>query len=527
MGKSKTATRILKTGIWLQPVTMVCIICLIGDDWKQQTPGCLLLSIIPVVLLYFFRLQGSIKDEPEKPRAMYPAVDRELLRQEPRDGDIVIGRYKGQYVCRSIREDAHYLILGGAGSGKSSGIIIPTLLCNPDSSSFILDIKGELSEKAVKAGDERIRIFNPQDRGQWGYDPFFNLTDSSTEQEQFEVMQSISFSLITLPADIKDPFWKNSARNMLTGLFLYHYRQGRHDMAAIVDEILGRPIADSVSDAMENAKTASICYKYLVQFSNMSEETISGIFAELANALAIFATDADIRYALSVNPRRVNPQMLEDGYSIFLVIREDKLSAYYNLLQLIINQTLAELEKRPEDARPVIFMIDELPRILSAGKIERLLDASRTLRSRRVRLVLVTQSLEALEIAFCENEAVDLLSNCSYKIILDSSSSKSQKLVCDWAGTYKERKQSVSGQRQRTTSYEDKDILRPSDLMTLDRSGELILISPYGYNRIEKCPYYSDRYFKPLADDIREYNRMVKELNGAAGKMSQAEKKDQ
>lgn len=355
MGKNKTTAWFLKSGLWLQPVTMVFIICLMGDAWKQQTLGCLLLSIIPVILLYFFRLQGSIKDDPEKPGAMYPAVDKELLRQEPRDGDFVIGRYKGQYVCQSIMEDAHYLILGGSGSGKSSCIIIPTLLCNPDSSSFVLDIKGELSEKAVKAGDVRIRIFNPQDRGQWGYDPFFNLKDSSTEQEQFEVMQSISFSLISLPADLKDPFWKNSARNMLTGLFLYHYRQGRHDMAAIVDEILGRPIADSISDVMEIAKPSSICYKYLVQFSSMTEETISGIFAELANALAIFATDADIRYALSVNPRRVNPRMLEDGCSIFLVIREEKFSSHYNLLQLIINQTLAELEKRPEDANPIML----------------------------------------------------------------------------------------------------------------------------------------------------------------------------
>lgn len=110
--------------------------------------------------------------------------------------------------------------------------------------------------------------------------------------------------------------------------------------------------------------------------------------------------------------------------------------------------------------------------------------------------------------------------------MLDASSRKTQDMVVSWAGVYKERKQSVSGQRQRTTSYEDKDILRSSDLMTLVRSGELILISPYGYNRLEKCPYYSDRYIKPLADDIREYNRMAEELYGVAGKMSPAEKKD-
>ena len=206
--------------------------------------------------------------------------------------------------------------------------------------------------------------------------------------------------------------------------------------------------------------------------------------------------------------------MLETDYSIYLTIKEEKLSSYHTVLQLILNQTLCELEKRPEDAEPILFLIDELPRILSAGKLEKLLDGIKTLRSRHVRLMLVTQSLEALCTAYSENEAIDLISNCNYKIILDASSVKTQKMICEWVGKYKERRLSDSNgkSRQTTTSYEEKDILQPSDLITLAQSGELILISPYGYHRIKKCPYYADRYFKPLADEIMQHNQTIQEI---------------
>ena len=88
---------------------------------------------------------------------------------------IVLGKYHGKYVCRPVEQDGHYLIVGGSGSGKSSALIIPTLLINNDVPAFVLDIKGELSRLAKKKGDARVHIFNPNDRRSYGYDPFYSL----------------------------------------------------------------------------------------------------------------------------------------------------------------------------------------------------------------------------------------------------------------------------------------------------------------------------------------------------------------
>lgn len=535
----KGLDKIIYTGLWTQPVAMGIELKLLSlqDSGIHITGQTLIsmtaLSLLPAFYIYMsnniarsggkkkFGLLDAFEGKPEpyystkKQSAMYPEVSQQLIAGSKPSG-IVLGKYRGKYVCRPVEQDGHYLIIGGSGSGKSSALIIPTLLINNGVPAFVLDIKGELSRLAKKKGDARVHIFNPNDRRSYGYDPFYNLKKESTEQEILETMQMVTFSLISLSANVKDPFWKISARNMLCGLMIYHYKRGKHNLVDIMDAILGQPIKASIQEVMTGSEPTTAEYRYLVAFSDLADETISGIYAEMASNIIVFANDQDIRYALKHNSLKCSPVDLENGNSIYVVIREDKLTAYNQVLQLIINQTLNALERRPEKSEPILFLIDELPRILSAGKIERLLDASRTLRSRNVRLILVTQSVEALMTVYSENEVVDLISNCNYKIVLDASSQKTQHMIREWCGKYRELKKTWNGAgtKQKTgVSFEEKPIVEESDLMTLAQTGEVILICPYGYFRIQKTPYYRDKNLKKLADEVAEYNKTVEELH--------------
>lgn len=543
----KWLDKIIYTGLWTQPLTMGIEFKMLSLQDSVQITGQTLiamtaLSLLPAFYIYMsnniarsggkkkFGLLDAFDGKPEpyystkKQVAMYPEVTEQLIAGS-RPLGIVLGKYHGKYVCRSVEQDGHYLIVGGSGSGKSSSLIVPTLLINNDVPAFVLDIKGELSRLAKKKGDARVHIFNPNDRRSYGYDPFYSLKKESTEQEILETMQMVTFSLISLSANVKDPFWKTSARNMLCGLMIYYYKQGKHNLVDIMDAILGQSIKASIQEVMNAAEPTTAEYRYLVAFSDMADETISGVYAEMASNIIVFANDQDIRYALKHNSLKCSPVDLENGNSMYVVIREDKLTAYNQVLQLIINQTLNALEKRPEKSEPILFLIDELPRILSAGKIERLLDASRTLRSRNVRLMLVTQSFEALGTVYSQNEVVDLISNCTYKIVLDASSQKTQHTISEWCGNYKELKKNWNevGTKQKTgVSFEEKPIVESSDLMTLAQTGEAILICPYGYFRIQKTPYYRDKILKKLADEVAEYNKTVEELH----ECKKEEKKD-
>ncbi|MCR5777060.1 MAG: type IV secretory system conjugative DNA transfer family protein [Lachnospiraceae bacterium] len=524
---------IMTLGIWIQPITLLVIVGYLMKSNQSYIedpnnwPVIILLSFVPALIIWADSIGKPKKDIAilGRAQAKYPPIPKQLSFKKPEGFCFGKDKKSGRYVCKPLSEDGHIMIIGGSGTGKSSTLIIPTLMANKSTGSIVLDIKGELSAKSVDISDENVMIFNPADRSSYGYDPLYMLKDGCTSQEIMETMQTIAFSLIQISADLKDPFWKNCSRSLLIGLMTFYYKQGSKDYISIIDKILSRPIKESIEEALEMSSPQSVEYRYLIQFKDMADETLGGIIAEMNNHIMIFSTDQDIRFALKENPLKLSPADIEKyvtnrfgentGNKIFIAIKEEKLTAYYDVLILIINQFLNQLEHRSENSKDILFILDELPRTLSAGKIDRLLDAARTLRSRRCHMVYITQSLEALQTSYSDAEVTDLLSNCAYTICLGASSVKTIEAISKWAGRFLARKQSWSGSTsgaKANVSFDEQDIVRASDLMTLNLTGEAILISPYGYSRILKTPYYKDRIFKSIAQEIHEKNESILDI---------------
>ena len=465
-----------------------------------------LYSIIFLVFVLFMFSSNVTSDsnikkrmKKEKQKAMHLPVDAKLLRTKPAEGDLILGRQGNKYVCWNTKQDGHILIIGGSGSGKSSCYIIPFLLTNPNATVFAIDIKGELVAKGKRKNDPRVCVFSPCDYSGYGFDPFYALTANSSEQDKLSTMQTIVFSLIPLGNE-KDKFWAISSRNMLIGLLLYYYGIGKQDLIMCIDAILGCPIREQVDEIINSIEPECNTYKYMNQFSGMADETLLSVYANMTNALTCF-TDANLRWAFSDAPKKVSPNTLEQKKSVFLSIPEHKLAPWSGALAMIVNLTLDALSKRSENSHRIFFLLDELGRIVSSGgSLDGLVDASMTLRSRQVSLCLVIQQIESLQTGFPEHKVTTLIGNCQIKIILDASSSKTQKTVCgDWVPKYIQRKQTKSTgakNRNNSFSFEEKDRLTPSDLMSLTRNNEAVVITPLGYSMIKKCPYYKDRFFK-------------------------------
>lgn len=510
----------MQSMIWTIPLIWIAELVLV----RKEHPELLMLKTtwyytLGAAVMVYLWLSTETHGRPshehlleQKVQAQQKVVNRKLCSKKP-DG-VLFGKQGKYYVRKPISEDGHVLVIGGSGSGKSSCGVIPTLLSNQDTAVFAIDIKGELSYKAAKRTDPKVMVFNPMDRYSCGYDPLYKLKDGCSADDIYETMRHIAESLIPLPTDLKDPFWKNSARNLLTGLLIYYFNTGMRDFISLVDVIDSKPVKSSIQEIMENADVLSVERKCIIHMADLTEETLSGIEVEMGNHLSVFSTDADVRFALRDNPVKTNPEMINSGISIYLAVREDKLTAYYDLLQLVLNQMFSELEKRPEDANPVLFIIDELPRILSAGKIERLLDGGKTLRSRKVTLYLIIQSVEALMSAYSENQALDLITNCQYIEILDAVSTKTQKMIIEWAGKYMRKKKSWSSSASKVnvnTSFEEANLIDSTDIMRLKQSKKVMLVSPYGFYIIDKNPYYEDSKLSALSAECVSCNSSVKE----------------
>ena len=128
---------------------------------------------------------------------------------------VFFGKVGNYYITKKETEDGHILVIGGAGSGKSSCIAIPSLTTWQDR-IFAIDIKGELAEKSGRAA----AIFNPCANSDYGYDPYYLLHESENKVQD---AREIALCLIPMPADIKDPFWITSAQSLLTGCILHYH----------------------------------------------------------------------------------------------------------------------------------------------------------------------------------------------------------------------------------------------------------------------------------------------------------------
>lgn len=451
---------------------------------------------------------SNIKKEPlQKRSAMYPVVPQELLSSEP-DG-IILGKWRSKYVRIPLSKVFHYCILGGPGSGKTSTILLDTLLANFATKShkfqvFAIDIKGELNEKSTYRYSDDVMVVNPADRTTCGWNPYYRLTQNSPGDLIIEAIEEIAQALI-ISTNSNDSFFVENARTMLVGLLIYFFNEGVSFIDS-VNKILESDASALIEEIIRDTIPSDLHYKYLAKYSGKKAESIEDIMTEMTTSLSIFSK-SDIKFCMRDNYLKASPDSFKEGKSIFLAIPEHLLESYKPILRLFTVQTLRELERRSEnEATPIVVLIDEFARL---GRLEGIFSALATLRSKKVMIMLAFQSLGQCEMVYSKAETKVLVDNCRVKLIAEASDTETARMVSDWAGKYREKKETQNSGKNRSKSYtyEDRPIVEPNDLITLTRDDEVIsIISGIGYLRIKKAFYFKDDVLNTLAKQVRDYN---------------------
>ena len=416
-------------------------------------------------------------------------IESEEIRnnQAPNRG-FVFGRDSdGHFVIKHEDKDGHIMIVGGVGTGKSTCIVMPTLRAWK-SRIFVIDIKGELSAYAKKYRP-RIKVFSPQDKSAcgYGYNPYAFLRDSTNLTQE---VRAIAQAVIPLPPETKDPFWIESAQTLLTGAILHYYTLGYSFIETLreVQQNGAKRLIETVSNSPDD--TARLC---MGGFVDMTEKTLSGIFAELSRCIISLVTDSDIVSALS-SENTIEPVDLEYGYDIFLSVPEHLLRQWKNLLGLMVNQFLMFFERRNEGSNlpPILFLLDEFPRL---GKIPFIMDGLATLRSKKITICLILQSLAQLDAIYGKDERRIISDTCAYKAVLSATDPDTQEYFSKLVGTYEKEKPTMTKAlfnplgNSRSVTTEEKPIIKPADFATLQ---DIVLLHPFdrGVTRVAKVPYW-------------------------------------
>ncbi len=234
----------------------------------------------------------------KKLSATYPTIPEEMATKQP--SGIVIGKRGKRYVCNQLSESGahHTIILGESGCGKTSTVVLDTLLCNAETAIFAIDVKGELHQKGACLGDANVMIVDPEDRGTYGYDLFYALRENPSEQEVLDTLRDTVLSLIPLRADEKNPFWPRSARSLLLALMLYSYHRGIRNVIDIADEITKDSIRSMVEEVFNESAEDSTEHKLISTFYSLPDETLGSVNGQIFNFLIPAALPSRILWAL-------------------------------------------------------------------------------------------------------------------------------------------------------------------------------------------------------------------------------------
>ena len=480
MAKKKKYTKwIEEHGTYLQPVTLV-----------SEDQVCMDLSGISV---------------PEK-----------LILASREDSGVIFGLtddvYENHLVGMSQGTDGNILVVGGNGSGKSSGIAGPTL-AQFKGAICATDIKGELSiqyEELFRMGcvSRPYLVFDPTDQESPSYDPTVFWEQDGETNLISNITDTALALLPTVPND-NQPFWLNTERNILKAALLYYFKLGL-SFSEMMISILEQPVSELCRKLTEcddvGVKT------FLGEIAATKPETLANFDAGLRSKLVLFASDPYIGHAFRGKREGAASFSWEclEHYNIFLRIPADKIEAWSGAINLIYSQLFRYLERRQEQYSPegekntqILLLMDEFSRF---GKLEQITSAMSTLRSKKVNICLIIQSIAQLDKIYGEYDRRIILDNCQFKVILRANDSDTQKYFSELIGTHIHLQRSIGEQVDKhfkATGYSKQIsevrefIVHPHELATLQ---DALLLSPEGFFRLRKFKMYEENmkvYFLP------------------------------
>lgn len=375
-----------------------------------------------------------------------------------RDPGVFFGFIKGKaekkYVGKPMGDDAHIIIVGGSGQGKTQGIVIPTM-ATWGGSQVILDVKGELvsiHHQMHEGGNKRRILFAPEQlQDSCRYDPFAALRHGGRDDLAGNAM-SLANTLIPKSPNSLDPVWTNTAQVFLASALLYFF-----DLGVTFVDALCSIIHTGVTELLQEIEEGSceLAKTYAKKLSEVGEKVIGNIGMELSK-LAPLIGDSAMRDSLLVSDGDNVLDWYEIGASaepvdVILSLPEEKLSRWEPMIRLMINQLITALYTRPartydaSELPPLLVMLDEFPRL---GSLPDIVDGLSTLRSRGVTFALCVQSLAQLDDRYGVHGRKCILDNCSFKVLLSAADVDTQRYFSSLVGEGDAHDLSISAQYQ-------------------------------------------------------------------------------
>ena len=413
------------------PLTFIVWIALVGVAFGSNTS-------------YFFEREKGFgfTDLPKENGYSRWAKDKEIMgandvvkvpfidKSAPAGGTPIIYDDLNAYIDNS---NMHTMVIGATGSGKTAGIINPTMkmLMKAKESIVVTDPKGEIYEdnyKILKDLGYQIIVLNfrePQKGSCWNpYDLPYKYQQEGNFDKANELLNDLSTNIV-VDGQGQDPFWQNAAADYLTGLGLALFPD------ASLDEININSINLMINQGEERFGASTYMKEYykmqnptspvainLAGTVTTADDTKAGIMTVLQQKVKTLAVTRNLSEMLSKNDFDMS-SIGEKPTALFLIIQDEK-TTYHSLATIFIKQCyecLISTAYKHGGALPVRTnsLLDEFANMPKIKDISTMVTAAR---SRHIKFTFIIQNFAQLDKTYGKEDAQTIRGNCVNTIYL-------------------------------------------------------------------------------------------------------------
>lgn len=412
------------------------------------------------------------------------------------------------------KETPHWVYLGSTGSGKSVTQVIPycSFLSSAETkrSAFITDPKGEIFATTSKMFKDRgyevitIDFRNPEKSNKLNilepiikeyeeyiyYDKIkdedisYNNLAISHLAETNRLITSLSEMIMKEKVEAKDPFWNNSARQLLEGLigfFLEEYKLGNIKREQITMTSIRKFQNSSMNDKnfikfkeyLETREYGTKSKDSLTSIITASENTYKSITSVWGSKMSLFD---DVNVANVTSTSDFDFGILGKQPTVLYVIVPDEDKTYFTLVTVIVGLLYRELVKvansSDEKKLPtqIDFILDEFANCPPLSDIEAIVSVAR---SRGMRFHFFIQSFAQLDNVYGKDVAQIILDNCGL-VYLKTNTQETAEAISKRLGKRTIEQSSVSQSisltnynGNKSTSLMARDLLTPEEVKQL------------------------------------------------------------
>lgn len=253
------------------------------------------------------------------------------------------------------------VVFGGSGSGKSSVVLIPSILKMANSSNVIHDPSGELYQQTSGALKEKGYLVKALNYANPEYSENYNPLE---RVKTVSDIKKISKLLVhtSLGGNAKDPFWNNTSETLLTVFLryiLFHTEKQYHSLYNVLhllNAFSGTP--QKVDKLFVEAKDDELLdsYKAFIAYDN---KMLMSIVATARTSLALFA---DPNVAQVTSKDSIDFESFRKEKTVLFINNNVSDMKYYSVISSIFFEQFfaATMQQLPtKNDLPIFFLLDE------------------------------------------------------------------------------------------------------------------------------------------------------------------------